>query len=52
PKQKMLSVVGTLAVLVVGTKIGERGGMLCSPADQNAILITGKNAYSGIQEQL
>lgn len=51
-EQKMLSVVGKLAVLVDSSKIGERAGMLFSQAGQIDVVITGKQADAAILKQL
>ena len=51
-EQKMLSVVGKLAVLVDSSKVGERAGMLFSRADEIDILLTGKQADPEILKKL
>ncbi|UMX80034.1 HTH-type transcriptional regulator UlaR [Klebsiella pneumoniae] len=51
-EQKMLNVVGKLAVLVDSSKIGERAGMLFSQAGQIDVVITGKQADAAILKQL
>lgn len=51
-EQKMLNVVGKLAVLVDSSKIGERAGMLFSRAGQIDVVITGKQADAAILKQL
>lgn len=51
-EQKMLNVVGKLAVLVDSSKVGERAGMLFSRADEIDILITGKQADPEILKKL
>lgn len=51
-EQKMLSVVGKLAVLVDSSKVGERAGMLFSRADEIDLLITGKQANPEILKKL
>ena len=50
-EQKMLNVVGKLAVLVDSSKIGERAGMLFSRAGQIDVVITGKQADAAILKQ-
>ncbi|PLO75307.1 HTH-type transcriptional regulator UlaR, partial [Klebsiella michiganensis] len=50
-EQKMLNVVGKLAVLV-SSKVGERAGMLFSQAGQIDLVITGKQADEAILKQL
>ncbi|MGL5699964.1 MAG: HTH-type transcriptional regulator UlaR, partial [Kluyvera sp.] len=50
--QKMLNVVGKLAVLVDSSKVGERAGMLFSRADEIDLLITGKQADPEILKKL
>ncbi len=51
-EQKMLNVVGKLAVLVDSSKVGERAGMLFSRASQIDPVITGKQADETILKQL
>ncbi|MGG6176953.1 HTH-type transcriptional regulator UlaR [Pantoea allii] len=51
-EQKMLNVVGKLAVLVDSTKVGERAGMLFSQAENIDLVITGKQADETILKQL
>ena len=51
-EQKMLNVVGKLAVLVDSSKVGERAGMLFSQASQIDLVITGKQADETILKQL
>ncbi|MEO3992003.1 HTH-type transcriptional regulator UlaR [Pseudocitrobacter cyperus] len=51
-EQKMLNVVGKLAVLVDSSKVGERAGMLFSRADEIAMVITGKQADPEILSKL
>jgi len=51
-QQKMLNVVGKLAVLVDSSKVGERAGMLFSQAGQIDLVITGKQADEAILKQL
>ena len=51
-EQKMLNVVGKLAVLVDSSKVGERAGMLFSKASQIDLVITGKEADKAILKQL
>jgi len=51
-EQKMLNVVGKLAVLVDSSKVGERAGMLFSQAGQIDLVITGKQADEAILKQL
>ena len=51
-EQKMLNVVGKLAVLVDSSKVGERAGMLFSQAGQIDVVITGKQADAAILKQL
>ena len=51
-EQKMLNVVGKLAVLVDSSKVGERAGMLFSRADEIDLLITGKQANPEILKKL
>ncbi len=51
-EQKMLNVVGKLAVLVDSSKVGERAGMLFSRADEIDLLITGKQADPEILKKL
>ena len=51
-EQKMLNVVGKLAVLVDSSKIGERAGMLFSQSGQIDVVITGKQADAAILKQL
>ncbi len=51
-EQKMLNVVGKLAVLVDSSKIGERAGMLFSRADEIDMVITGKQADPDILKAL
>jgi len=51
-EQKMLSVVGKLAVLVDSSKVGQRAGMLFSRADQIDLVITGKQADPEVVKKL
>ncbi len=51
-EQKMLNVVGKLAVLVDSTKVGERAGMLFSQAENIDLVTTGKQADETILKQL
>lgn len=51
-EQKMLNVVGKLAVLVDSSKVGERAGMLFSQANRIDLVITGKEADESILRQL
>ncbi|WP_288430344.1 HTH-type transcriptional regulator UlaR [uncultured Pantoea sp.] len=51
-EQKMLNVVGKLAVLVDSTKVGERAGMLFSQAENIDLVITGKQADETVLKQL
>lgn len=51
-KQKMLSVVKKLVVLVNSSKISKRAKMLFSRANQINMLITSKNANPKILQQL
>ncbi|ATF94380.1 HTH-type transcriptional regulator UlaR [Cedecea neteri] len=51
-EQKMLSVVGKLAVLVDSSKVGQRAGMLFSRTDQIDLVITGKQADPEVVKKL
>lgn len=51
-EQKMLGVVGKLAVLVDSTKVGQRAGMLFSRAEQIDLVITGKQANPEVVKKL
>lgn len=51
-EQKMLDLVGKLAVLVDSSKVGQRAGMLFSRAQQIDLVITGENANPEVVKQL
>lgn len=51
-EQKMLANVGKLVALVDSSKIGQRGGVLFSKAEQMDYIITGKNADPKVLDAL